>query len=96
MKTVKRYTTFEDLKSSEKRPVDYKVRLKKHNEFEKFIMSLNSRSRGCCQQQGFHFRKSYRYIVVEFVGHKTDKGSESQTASYQIHTIKQSHIISGD
>lgn len=42
MKTVKKYTSFEDLKSSEKRPEDYKVSLKKHNAFEKILKAIYS------------------------------------------------------
>jgi len=40
MKSVKRYSTFEELKSGDKKPADDKIRLKKHNEFEKFITSI--------------------------------------------------------
>jgi hypothetical protein len=40
MKSVKRYTTFEELKSSEEKSVDAKTRLKKHRKFEKFIKSV--------------------------------------------------------
>jgi hypothetical protein len=40
MKPVKRYTTFEELKSSEEKSVGAKTRLKKHREFEKFIKSI--------------------------------------------------------
>ncbi len=39
-KPVKRYSTFEDLKSCENNPVDHIARLKKHTEFEKFIASI--------------------------------------------------------
>ena len=42
MKTVKKYTTFEDLKSSEKKSSDIKVSLKRHNDFEKTIMAIYS------------------------------------------------------
>ena len=37
MKTVKKFTSFEDLKSSEKESVNYKLSLKRHNDFEKAI-----------------------------------------------------------
>lgn len=40
MKSVKHYTTFEELKDSEKITVDNKNRLKKHKNFEKFITSV--------------------------------------------------------
>jgi hypothetical protein len=42
MKTVKRYTTFEDLKSVETKSIDNKASLKKHNEFEKVIKNIYS------------------------------------------------------
>lgn len=42
MKSVKRYTSFEDLKSSKEKPSDYKTRLKRHKEFEKFITSVST------------------------------------------------------
>lgn len=42
MKSVKRYTTFDDLKASEKKSIDNKVSLKKHNEFKKIIMHIYS------------------------------------------------------
>jgi hypothetical protein len=42
MKTVKKFTSFEDLKSSESKAVDDKSRLKKHNNFEKTIKEIYS------------------------------------------------------
>ncbi len=42
MKAVKKFTTFEDLKSYESKTVDYAVSLKKHNEFEKVIKDIKS------------------------------------------------------
>ena len=42
MKTVKKYSTFEDLKSSEERILDYKLSMKRHSEFEKVIKSISS------------------------------------------------------
>ena len=40
MKAVKKFSTFEDLKSYENKPLNYKARLKKHQEFEKIIMDI--------------------------------------------------------
>ena len=40
MKTIERFTTFEELKASEKKATDYNASLKKHKEFEKAIMTL--------------------------------------------------------
>jgi hypothetical protein len=42
MKKVKRYTTFEGLKSVEKKSMDNNISLKKHNEFKKIIMHIYS------------------------------------------------------
>ena len=42
MKSVKRYTTFEDLKSVEKKPANSRVSLKKHGEFEQIIKTIYS------------------------------------------------------
>jgi hypothetical protein len=42
MKTVKKFTSFEDLKSSESKTVDAKSSLKKHNDFEKVIKDIYS------------------------------------------------------
>lgn len=42
MEPVKKYATFEELKSSEKKPGDYTVSLKRHNGFKKFILALHS------------------------------------------------------
>jgi hypothetical protein len=42
MKTVKKYTTFEELKSSEKKRMDYPTSIKKHNELKKIINSIYS------------------------------------------------------
>lgn len=42
MKTVKKYATFEDLKSSEEKTMEYKVSIKKHNEFERIIKMIYS------------------------------------------------------
>ncbi len=40
MKTVKKFTSFEDLKSDENKAVDNKLSLKKHHEFEKVIKTI--------------------------------------------------------
>jgi len=40
MKSVKRYSTFEELKASEQKPANIKVSLKRHIELEKFITSI--------------------------------------------------------
>jgi hypothetical protein len=40
MKSVKKFTSFSDLKSSEKVVSDYKSRLKKHDDFEKVIKEI--------------------------------------------------------
>ncbi len=42
MKAVKKFTTFEDLKSYESKTVNHSLSLKKHNDFEKVIKSLKS------------------------------------------------------
>ena len=42
MQTVKKFTTFNDLKSFERKTTEYTVRLKKHNDFEKFIKDIRS------------------------------------------------------
>jgi hypothetical protein len=42
MKTVKKFTSFEDLKSSESKTVDDKLSFKKHNDFEKVIKEIYS------------------------------------------------------
>lgn len=42
MKTVKKYTTFEDLKSSEEKTMDYRASVKKHKEFERIIKTIYS------------------------------------------------------
>ncbi len=42
MKTVKKFTSFEDLKSVENNTVDNKLSLKKHNDFEKVIKSIHA------------------------------------------------------
>ena len=39
-KSVKKFETFEELKSHEKTPTNYSVSLKKHNAFEEFIKSV--------------------------------------------------------
>lgn len=44
MKTVRKYTSFEDLKASKTKPSKYELRLKKHTNFEKFIKSLQELS----------------------------------------------------
>lgn len=40
MKTVSKFTSFADLKDSERKITDYKSRLKKHNDFEKAIKEI--------------------------------------------------------
>jgi hypothetical protein len=40
MKTVSKFTSFADLKSSESETADYKSRLKKHNDFEKAMKEI--------------------------------------------------------
>lgn len=42
MKTVKKYTTFGELKSNEKKTLDASLSLKKHNEFEKVIKEIKT------------------------------------------------------
>lgn len=42
MITVKKYSTFQDLKASEGKVLNYKMRIKKHNEFENFIKAISS------------------------------------------------------
>ena len=42
MKGVKKFTTFEELKSCESNPVNYALRAKKHKEFQKVIMDIRS------------------------------------------------------
>ena len=42
MKTVKKYTTFEELKSGEEKVTDFKASEKKHIEFEKLIRAIYS------------------------------------------------------
>lgn len=42
MKPVRKYTTFEKLKSIEEKVVDYRTSIKKHNEFERVIKSIRS------------------------------------------------------
>ena len=42
MKAVKKFTSFEDLKSCESKTINHAVRLKKHNDFEKVIKNLQS------------------------------------------------------
>jgi hypothetical protein len=42
MKPAVKYTSFEELKSSTKDTLDTATRLKKHNEFEKFMKELRS------------------------------------------------------
>jgi hypothetical protein len=44
MKTVRKFKTFEDLKSCENKPAKYILRLKKHINFEKTILSLQKLS----------------------------------------------------
>jgi len=43
MKTIKKFTTFEDLKSSEGIIMDEKAAIKKHNEFEKIFKAIYSK-----------------------------------------------------
>jgi hypothetical protein len=42
MKPVKKFTTFEDLKSCESKTTDHSLSLKKHNDFEKVIKDIRS------------------------------------------------------
>jgi hypothetical protein len=42
MKIVKKFTTFEELKSCKSNKLKYSARLKKHNEFEKVIMEIRA------------------------------------------------------
>lgn len=39
---VKKYTTFEDLKSSKEKTMDYKKSIKRHIEFERIIKAIYS------------------------------------------------------
>jgi len=40
MKKAKKYTTFNELKSSESRTSDYSLALKRHSDFEKMIREI--------------------------------------------------------
>jgi len=40
MKPVIKYTTFEDLKSSEKGSLDFELRLKRHDDLRKFLEEI--------------------------------------------------------
>jgi hypothetical protein len=40
MKPVTKFDTFEDLKSHERKSLNYKLSLKKHKAFEKFLKSI--------------------------------------------------------
>lgn len=42
MNRVKKFTTFDELKSCESRILTYASSLKKHNQFEKIIMDIRS------------------------------------------------------
>lgn len=42
MKAVKKFETFEDLKSYESKTINYEVSLKKHSDFEKVIKDLRA------------------------------------------------------
>lgn len=42
MKTAKKYSTFEELKSSEEKTMDHKASIIKHNEFERIIKAIYS------------------------------------------------------
>lgn len=42
MNTVRKFTTFDDLKSCENKTVKFESSLKKHNAFEKVIMEIRS------------------------------------------------------
>ncbi|MDR6560023.1 hypothetical protein J2Y60_000551 [Arcicella sp. BE140] len=42
MKTVKKFTTFDDMKTIEKKVVRYDSSLKNHTNFEKVIMDIRS------------------------------------------------------
>lgn len=42
MKTIKKFTTFEALKSCESETKDFAVRLKKHTDFEKAIKNIKT------------------------------------------------------
>jgi hypothetical protein len=46
MKTVKKYTSFEELKSVEKKLMNDGISLKKHNEFKKIMMHIYSLKTG--------------------------------------------------
>ena len=40
MVTIKKYSTFEDLKSTKDKSVDLNISMQRHNKFEKFIKSI--------------------------------------------------------
>lgn len=40
MKSVKKFATFHDLKSGEKKATNHKLSLKKHNDFEKIVAEI--------------------------------------------------------
>ncbi len=42
MKTVKKFASFQDLKSTENKTLKYSLSLKKHNDFEKVILEIRS------------------------------------------------------
>jgi len=42
MNSVKKFTTFDELKSCESRKLTYASSLKKHNDFEKLIIDIRS------------------------------------------------------
>ncbi len=51
MKAVKKFETFEDLKSYESKTMNYEVSLKKHNNFEKVIKDIRSNKVGKSSQR---------------------------------------------
>jgi hypothetical protein len=67
MKTVKKFTSFEDLKSSESKTVDAKSSLKKHNDFEKVIKDIYSvkvRSNDNKQFKWFHMEEKLKNSLL--------------------------------
>jgi hypothetical protein len=51
MKAVKKFATFEDLKSYESKTMNYEVSLKKHSNFEKVIKNIRSDKVGKSNQR---------------------------------------------
>lgn len=53
IKTVQKFSSFEELKSMDKKVTDYKSRVKKHNDFERVVREIY-----CAKDQIKHDSKS--------------------------------------